>query len=126
MREGWNPEAVVKLPLQVTFAEMPESDAVEADIRKHAEKLDEFCDHVISCRVTVAAPGRHKQQGKQYCVHIDIKVPGHEIASTHNHEHEDLHVAIRDAFAAVQRRLQDYVRRQRGQAKVHQPQGPAV
>jgi cold shock CspA family protein len=33
--------------------------------------------------------------------------------------HDDLYVAIRDAFAAARRRLQDYARRQRGVVKVH-------
>ena len=111
----------MKLPLQVAFRDVPKSDAVEADIRQHAAKLEAFCDHIMSCRVTVREPGRHKTQGKLYSVHIDLKVPGEEIASTHHHEHEDVHVAVRDAFDAVKRRLEDYVRRQRGQTKPHEP-----
>ena len=74
----------------------------------------------MSCRVTVKSPGRHKQQGKHYAVHVDLKVVGGEIASTRHHEHEDVHVALRDAFDAVKRRLEDHVRRQRGQTKPHQ------
>lgn len=34
--------------------------------------------------------------------------------------HGDLYVAIRDAFAAARRRLQDYARRQRRAVKVHE------
>jgi ribosome-associated translation inhibitor RaiA len=109
----------MKLALQITFRGLPKSDAVEADIRKHAAKLDEFCDHIMSCRVTVEAPARHQRQGKLYSVHIDVKVPGGEIASTRHHEHQDVSVAIRDAFDAVKRRLEDYVRQQRGQTKLH-------
>lgn len=110
----------MRLPLQITFSDMPQSDAVEADIRQHAAKLDEFYDQIMSCRVTVKAPGRHKQQGKQYAVHVDLKVKGGEIASTRHHEHEDVHVAIRDAFDAIKRRLEDHARRQRGQTKPHE------
>jgi ribosomal subunit interface protein len=110
----------MQLPLQITFSDLPRSDAVEADIRQHAAKLEEFSDHIMSCRVTVNAPGRHKQQGKLYAVHVDLKVKGGEIASTRHHEHEDVHVAIRDAFDAVKRRLEDHVRRQRGQTKPHE------
>jgi ribosomal subunit interface protein len=109
----------MKLALQVAFRDMPRSDAVEAAIRKHAEKLDEFCEHIMSCRVTVEEVSRHKHQGKLHAVHIDLKVPGEEIASTRHHEHEDVYVALRDAFDAVKRRLEDYVRRQRGQVKPH-------
>jgi ribosome-associated translation inhibitor RaiA/cold shock CspA family protein len=111
----------MKLPLQIAFRDIPRSDALEADIRQHAAKLDEFCDHIMSCRVTVREPERHKHQGKRFAVHIDLKVPGEEIASTRHHEHEDPHVAVRDAFDAVKRRLEDYVRRQRGQTKPHEP-----
>ena len=111
----------MKLALQVTFRDMPRSDAVEAEIRRRAEKLDEFCDRIMSCRVTVETPGAHKHQGKLFSVHIDVKVPGEEIASTRRHEHEDVYVAIRDAFDAVRRRLEDYVRRSRGETKRHEP-----
>jgi hypothetical protein len=50
---------------------------------------------------------------------VDLTAPGEEIVSTHGHENEDINVAIRDAFDAVQRRLEDYVRERRGQVKRH-------
>ncbi len=111
----------MKVVLQVTFRDMPRSDAVEAEIRRRAEKLEEFCDRIMSCRVTVETPAAHKHQGKLFSVHVDVKVPGEEIASTRRHEHEDVYVAIRDAFDAVRRRLEDYVRRSRGETKRHEP-----
>ncbi len=111
----------MKVVLQVTFRDMPRSDAVEAEIRRRAEKLEEFCDRIMSCRVTVETPAAHKHQGKLFSVHVDVKVPGEEIASTRRHEHEDVYVAIRDAFDAVRRRLEDYVRRSRGDTKRHEP-----
>lgn len=111
----------MKLPLQIAFRDVSRSDAVEADIRQHAAKLETLCDHIMSCRVTVKKPARHKLHGKLYAVHVDLKAPGVEIASTRRHEHEDVYVAVRDAFDAVKRRLEDYVRRQRGQTKLHEP-----
>jgi ribosomal subunit interface protein len=110
----------MRIPVQVTFRDMPRSEAVEAEIRRRAEKLEEFCDRIMSCRVTVETPGGHKHQGKLHSVHIDLKVPGEEIASTRRHEHEDVYVAVRDAFDAVRRRLEDYVRRIRGDTKQHE------
>jgi ribosome-associated translation inhibitor RaiA/cold shock CspA family protein len=111
----------MKIPLQVTFRDMPRSDAVEAEIRRRAEKLEEFCDRIMSCRVTVEMPAAHKHQGKLFSLHVDVKVPGEEIASTRRHEHEDVYVAIRDAFGSVQRRVEDFVRRSRGDVKRHEP-----
>ena len=37
-----------------------------------------------------------------------------------HHAHEDVYVAIRDAFDAVRRKLQDYARKQRGDVKSHE------
>ena len=38
----------MKLPLQITFQNMESSDALEADIREHAEKLDIFYEKIMS------------------------------------------------------------------------------
>jgi len=111
----------MQVPMQITFRDIPKSDAVEADIRRHAVKLEEFCDYIVSCRVTVEVSAGHKHQGKLYSVHIDLKAPRDEISSTRHHENEDVYVAIRDAFDAVKRRLQDYARKQQGQKKLHKP-----
>ena len=109
----------MEIPLQVVARGTTASDAVETAIRKRAAKLERFCDHIMSCRVTVETETRHQQQGRLYAVHVDLSVPGDEIVSSRGHENEDVHVAIRDAFDAVQRRLEDYVRERRGQVKRH-------
>ena len=46
----------MQLPLQVTFEGFPHSDAVEAAVRKKAEKLEHFSHDIVSCRVSVALP----------------------------------------------------------------------
>ena len=50
---------------------------------------------------------------------IDIGVPGNEIVVNHNHD-EDVYVAMRDAFDAAKRQLEDYARKIRGDTKVHE------
>jgi ribosomal subunit interface protein len=111
----------MELPLQIVFRDIPKSEAVEAAIRKHAAKLDEFDSRVMSCRVALEHDANHQHQGKLYSVHIDLKVPGKEISSSHGHANQDVYAAIRDAFDAVQRQLEDHVRAQRGQAKLRHP-----
>lgn len=108
----------MQIPVQVTFRHMEASEALEAAIRERAEKLDSFYPHIMSCRVVVDAVAGHKHQGKLYGLHLDIKVPGHEIAITRD-RHEDVFVALRDAFDAAKRRLEDELRIQRGQVKEH-------
>jgi ribosomal subunit interface protein len=95
----------MQIPLQITLRNIAKSEAVEACIRRKAEKLDRYHRNIISCRVVVEIPSRHKQQGKEFVVHLDIKVPGNEIVITHDH-HEDLYVALQEAFQAAQRRLE--------------------
>lgn len=111
----------MQLPLQITFHEMPHSDAIEEIVREKAAKLDEFAEHIMGCRVVVEMPHRHHVHGNQYQVRIDITVPGEEIAvnrePTEHTEYRDATVAIRDAFDAVVRQLEDYVRRRRRDVK---------
>ncbi len=113
----------MKIPLQITVRDLPHSEAVEAAIRDKADKLEQFYDRIIACRVMVESPHRHRHKGKLYHVRIDLTVPGSEIVVNRNppehSSHEDIYVAIRDAFKAAQRRLQDYARRQRGETKNH-------
>jgi ribosomal subunit interface protein len=118
----------MQLPLQVSFRDMEPSAAVEAKIRQRAARLDRYYDRIMSCRVVVESPHRHHHQGKLYHVRIDITVPRGELVVNRepgeHHAHEDVYVAIRDAFDAAQRRLEDYARRQRGTVKAHE--APAV
>lgn len=110
----------MKLPLQITLCNMPHSAAVEAVIREKAEKLDLFYPHIMSCRVTVDIAGKHKHQGRQFNVRIDITVPGSEIVVNRG-LNEDIYVALRDSFDAAKRQLEDYGHKQRGDAKTHEP-----
>ena len=110
----------MQIPLQITIRDMEHSDALEAHIRDKAQKLDEFFDHIMSCRVVVETPHKHHHQGKQFNVRIDIGVPGSEIVVNHDH-HEDVYVALRDAFDAAKRQLEDYARKIRSDIKTHEP-----
>lgn len=140
----------MKIPLQITFRHMPPSPAIEENIREKAAKLDDLHDGIMGCRVAVEAPHRHHHKGKAYVVRIDLTVPGGELVINREpkrlvakkangaeepegdfaelHEpskhaaHEDVYVAIRDAFNAAGRKLQNHARRRRGQVKVHEPQ----
>jgi ribosomal subunit interface protein len=113
----------MKLPLQITTRNVSLSEAAEAAIREKASKLETFYDHIMSCRVLVEVPHRHKHQGVAYNVRIDITVPGNEVI-VKREPNEDLYVAIRDSFDAARRQLQSFARRQRGEVKIHQEGTP--
>ena len=104
----------MKLPLEVTFRNVVRTEALEERIRAKAAKLDHFCDRITGCRVVVEAPHRHQHKGNVYQVNIEISVPGDELVVNrhcNDHSHEELGVAIRDAFQAAQRQLRAYSRK---------------
>lgn len=111
------------MPLQITWRDIPKSEAVEADIENKAHKLEQFCDSILGCRVLVESSYNRHHHGNLYRIRIDIDVPENEIVVTRdpdkNHAHEDIYVTVRDAFDAARRQLQDYVRVRRGQVKQH-------
>jgi len=105
-------------PLQISLHGIAPSDALRQAIREKASKLEHYYDRMTGCRVVLALEGRHKRQGKQFVVHISLKVPGSEIAVTREHD-EDVQVALREAFDAARRQLEDYAREKRGDVKRH-------
>jgi cold shock CspA family protein/ribosome-associated translation inhibitor RaiA len=137
----------MEIPLQITFRNMPPSQAIEDNVREKVSKLEGFYDRIMSCRVIVEAPHRHHRKGKAYEVRIDLTVPGGELVINRSpkhlkaadsrvaepeakliesHEpskhaaHADVYVAIRDAFNAAGRKLQDHARRRSGAVKLHE------
>ena len=113
----------MQVPLQITYRDISRSDALDARIRDKAAKLEEFHPHVTSCRVVVEERHRHKHQGKQFCVSIDLRVPGREVVVNRDHD-EDIYVAVRDAFNAAGRQLEDFAREQRSDVKAHEVSQP--
>ena len=113
----------MRLPLRITFHGLPRSSAIVAAIREKVDKLEQFHHRIMSCAVVVEIPARHKRKGKEFVVHIDLKVPKGEIAVSRDH-HEDIQVALRDAFAAARRKLEDLARRKRGEVKRGSSAGP--
>lgn len=113
----------MELPLQITFRHTASLPAVEARIRQRAEELDRFFERIISCRIVVECRHPRQRQGNLFQVRVDLKVPGREIVvgrdPAANRGHEDVHVAIRDAFDAAQRLLEDHARQVRRDVKVH-------
>lgn len=98
----------------ISFQNMDRSEALADHVADKIAELETFYGRITSCRVVVSAPHRHGNQGKIYEVRIDMTVPGKEIPVTReagqNHAHEDVYVAVRDAFDAARRALEDHVR----------------
>ncbi|HAK60394.1 MAG TPA: 30S ribosomal protein S30 [Nitrospiraceae bacterium] len=109
----------MKLTPQITLRDIPHSEAVETKIAEKIEKLETYYSRIMSCRVAVEASQRRRTQGKLFKVMIDISVPGKELV-INRIENEDLYVAIRDAFSAASRKVEEFSRKQRGEVKMHE------
>ncbi len=107
------------LPVQITVRDMPSSPALEDHLRKKAMKLTQYFNKINSCRIVIHVPQKHKHQGKLFSVSIDLTVPGKEIVVNRKLD-EDVYVAIRDAFHALERKLETYARKRRGDVKLHE------
>jgi ribosomal subunit interface protein len=113
----------MQVPLQITVRDVPHSEALEGRIRDNADRLARFHSRITSCRVTVEEAAKHQHQGRLFAVHVEVRVPGRDGVVSRRHQHEDVYVALRDAFASVARQLEDVVREQRGDVKVHPTPG---
>jgi ribosomal subunit interface protein len=110
----------MQIPLQITVHGMSRSDALDARIREKVAGLERFHPRITRCRVTVGEFSRHHHQGRQFEVRVDVRVPGHAEIVSNRHHHEDVYVALRDAFASTTRQLEEVIREKRGEVKTHE------
>ncbi len=102
---------------QVVFHNIDQSDAVIDAVNKRISKLERYCDQIIAGRVVLDSPHNNHYKGKVYSVGLEIHTPQREVRVNQdqhdNHAHEDLYVAIRDAFNAAERQLKSVDKKHR-------------
>ncbi|SFK64606.1 HPF/RaiA family ribosome-associated protein [Methylocapsa palsarum] len=114
----------MQTPLEIAFQNTEPSETIRLEIERQAKRLERFSDRITSCDVTVIAPQTRHRHGDLFKIDIRIAMPEHKdiiVSKTHGDapEHEHLMVAIKDAFAAAQRQLEECVREMRSQANPH-------
>lgn len=107
----------MKLPFELRQKNVSLPPAMAQEIEERAQRLDRFFDRVMRCRVTLEGPSQHHRQGL-WNVRIDITVPGARIV-VQKAQSGVLELALKEAFDAVGRRLEEFVHRMRGFVKVH-------
>lgn len=104
----------MSIPVQITFRNIEPSAAIEAEIRSKAAHLERFSDRLRSCHVVIETRHRSRKHGTIYNCAIDLDMPKRRITvgrvGRHNHVHEDIYIAIRDAFDAATRQLREHMR----------------
>ncbi|MFT4863116.1 MAG: ribosomal subunit interface protein [Pseudohongiellaceae bacterium] len=105
--------------IQVTFHNIDQSDALSNAVQKRIEKLERYCNQIIGGRVVLDCPHNNHHKGKVYSVGLEIHTPSLEVRVNQyqhdNHAHEDLYVAIRDAFNAAERQLKSVDKKHRAE-----------
>lgn len=113
----------MNFPITVAFQGMQPSSALRADIEQHAQRLAHFHSGILSCQTRVRFSEHRHHKGNRFLVRVHVAVPGAVLdagqTALANHSHEDAHVAVRDAFDAMRRRLEDQARVRRGDVKRH-------
>jgi cold shock CspA family protein/ribosome-associated translation inhibitor RaiA len=115
----------MQVPLHISFENSEPSEAIRLEVERHAKRLEKFHDRITSCKVAVIAPQTRHRKGDPFKIDIRIAMPEHKdifVTKTHGDmpAHEHATVAIKDAFAAAQRQIEDAVREMRGQVKLHE------
>lgn len=111
----------MQTPLEIHFNNMERSEAVEAAVRQRTGKLEQLYDGITSCHAFVDAPHHHHRKGNHYEVRLEVRIPGKELVVNNKpgdvNAHEDVHLAIRDAFNAMERQLKRWKRQVRGEPR---------
>jgi len=116
----------MQVPLDVAYENgLEPSASLQTRIEREAAKLERFSDRITACHVALVGRSGKRRHGDLFRVRLRLTVPGRaDIIVDRNpdadHAHEDPYVAVRDAFSAARRRLQDHVRRFSGAAKHHE------
>lgn len=113
----------MKLPLQITYRDIDSSRSLSEHITARADRLDQFCDRIMSCRIAIEAPNRNTHHGaKQYHVRIDLKAPAVELVSSRTPPEvmrTNLYAVIDEAFNDMERQLEVYNKVSRQEVKRH-------
>ncbi len=115
----------METPVEIVFDDVESSPAVEQRIRERVRKLERFYQRITSCHVAVRKPHRHGRKGNRWDVRVEVRVPGTELVTSRKpgdvNAHEDLLVAVRDAFDAMERELKSWAAKAQGDVKTHAP-----
>jgi len=110
---------------QIVFHNIDQSEALTDSVNKRVEKLRRYNGDIIGGRVVLDSPHNNHHKGKVYSVTLELHTPNKEVVVTQeqhdNHAHEDLYVAIRDAFNAAERQLKSVDKKHRKQAMHKNP-----
>ena len=111
----------MNIPTSITFRGMAASEPLRARIEERAQRLDRVAEDILSCNVVVSACEHKHHRGNRYNVRASVSLRDCTIETGHtpspDSSHEDAYLAMTHTFDALRRRIEDHVRRRRGDVK---------
>lgn len=104
----------MSVPSTVTFRDIPSTPALEELVGHWVTKLELAHPRIEHCVVTIERPHQHQRKGQPIRVCIQVAVPGPNVVVSREHGLDgarfDMYVAIRNAFRAARRQLEEQSR----------------
>lgn len=111
------------ISLKITFQGMQASEVLRAKIAARAQRLLRYADDIVECDVVVRACEHRHTHGNRYNVHARVAMRDREIEAGRtpgaDSEQDDPYKAAAHTFDVLRRRIEDHVRRRRGDVKWH-------
>ena len=123
----------MQTPVEIAFRHYQPSEEVRAEIAAQARRLDQLSARITSCRVVVTGPQSRHRSGDVFDVELRIALPNHKDIIVDQccddaPERQHALVAIREAFAAARRQIEDSEHKIHDSAKLYAPinRGPVA
>ena len=114
----------METPVEIAFHNMDRPPHVQARVEERVARLEQFFGRLTHCRVVIEAPHHRHRKGNHYEVRIEVQLPAGDIAINRTpgdvNAHEDVLVAVRDAFDAMERRLRRWKEQHTGRPVEHE------
>ncbi len=114
----------MQTPAEIVWHNLDRSPSVEAKVRERVRRLGKFFDRIIGCHVVIEAPHQRHRTGNAYEVRLEVTVPQSVLTIDRkpgdDRAHADIHVAVRDAFDAMERKLRRWKEQHSGRPEVEQ------
>ncbi len=108
------------IPLQISYRDVQQSDALDALIADEAEKLERYFGNILGCKVLVEHAHEHQRSGAPFQARVTLSLPGEDVFVNPPADVDDVlkpfkdpALAVRHAFKKARRQMQDRIRLKR-------------
>ncbi len=106
----------MEIPVQIVFHHVAHSPDLERFIRDKAARLRAMYPRLVRCHINLGRTHCHNLKGNPFQARIVLHVPGGELVVNRD-GHEDVRVALHDAFDTARRQLEEHAQKARRQLK---------